>query len=179
MYHSTGGILKINKLARALTTKEPLATLGDKTFPTRPVAHVAPRRSEKGADILNLNSLFNLRDPHPLSGEGLHPTADRYNMSGGSDNVCVAVRLRPFNSRERARGAKCCITVDGNSCTLTHPTGDPNQGRHFAFDHVFDSFTEDVDNVATQKTVWEAVGVPVLEAAWGGYNGKVAGLLNT
>ena len=45
----------------------------------------------------------------------------------------------------------------------------PSQ-RQFTFDYVFDSFTEEEDKVATQRVVWDAIGAPVLEAAWGGYN---------
>jgi hypothetical protein len=101
-----------------------------------------------------------------------------------NDNVCVAVRLRPFNDRERMRDAKCCVIVDPqqpNSCRLVPPQAESTPdsqkpgvpGRSFTFDHVFDSFTADHDRVATQRTVWEAVGIPVLEAAWGGYNVSV------
>ena len=100
-----------------------------------------------------------------------------------NDNVCVAVRLRPFNDRERMRDAKCCVVIDPqqpNSCRLVAPQAEtavdpqkPGPGRFFTFDHVFDSFTADQNRVATQRTVWEAVGIPVLEAAWGGYNVSV------
>ena len=30
----------------------------------------------------------------------------------GDENVRVAVRMRPFNDREKKMGAKCCITMD-------------------------------------------------------------------
>lgn len=86
--------------------------------------------------------------------------------------MCVAVRLRPFNEREKARDAKRCVMVDParpNSCMLVNPV-DTSLSRQFTFDHVFDSFTEDPEQNATQRTVWEAVGRPVLEAAWEGYN---------
>ena len=92
-----------------------------------------------------------------------------------SDNVCVAVRVRPFNERERSRDATCCVVVDPekpNTCTLQNPS-DPMLQRQFTFDHVFDSFTDDPARLATQRTVWEAVGMPLLEAAWEGYNSTV------
>ena len=92
-----------------------------------------------------------------------------------SDNICVAVRVRPFNDREKTRAAKQCLHVDPgvpNSITLQNPA---NLGakKVFTFDHVFDSFTEDASRVATQRTVWEAVGKPLLDAAWDGYNSTV------
>lgn len=89
-----------------------------------------------------------------------------------TSNICVAVRLRPFNERERTRDAKLVVVVDParpNVCTLTHPS-DSSQSRNFTFDHVFDSFTDDLEHVATQRKVWEAIGLPVLDAAWQGYN---------
>jgi hypothetical protein len=92
-----------------------------------------------------------------------------------SDNVCVAVRVRPFNDREKKRAAKQCLYVDPelpNSITLKNP-GDPSAQKAFTFDHVFDSFTDDATRMATQRSVWEAVGKPILDAAWEGYNSTV------
>jgi len=90
-------------------------------------------------------------------------------------NVSVAVRLRPFNDNEKARGSKCCIIIDPNKsnvCRLVNPS-DPSISRQFTFDHIFNSFSEDPSITATQKTVWEAVGRPIVEAAWDGYNSTI------
>lgn len=37
------------------------------------------------------------------------------------ENVKVAVRVRPFNSREKARNAKLIVDMNGPSTTLTNP----------------------------------------------------------
>ena len=35
-----------------------------------------------------------------------------------SDNIQVAVRVRPFNNREKALKTKCIVRMDDSSCTL-------------------------------------------------------------
>ena len=37
------------------------------------------------------------------------------------ENVKVAVRTRPFNSREKARNAKLIVAMSGNSTKITNP----------------------------------------------------------
>ena len=37
------------------------------------------------------------------------------------ENVKVAVRVRPFNSREKARDAKLIVAMSGNSTKITNP----------------------------------------------------------
>ena len=37
------------------------------------------------------------------------------------ENVKVAVRVRPFNSREKARDAKLIVAMSGNSTKITTP----------------------------------------------------------
>ena len=65
-------------------------------------------------------------------------------------SVKVAVRVRPFNDREKERGAKCCIWMVCSSLFSKGPsTGitEPNSGREkvFTFDYSFwshDQFEE-------------------------------------
>ena len=38
---------------------------------------------------------------------------------GDSESIRVAVRVRPFNAREAARGCKCCVEMSGEtSCRI-------------------------------------------------------------
>ena len=39
-----------------------------------------------------------------------------------ADNVKVAVRVRPFNGREKGMGAKCIVRMEGSETFLTDPT---------------------------------------------------------
>ena len=82
----------------------------------------------------------------------------------GDTNVRVAVRCRPFNSREKAMADMSkCISIKGEQVVIIGPTGEEHS---FAFDYVFD------DN-STQPEVWQDVGLPILEKAFCGYNGTI------
>jgi kinesin family protein 1 len=83
------------------------------------------------------------------------------------DNVKVAVRVRPFNGREKERNAQCIIKMDGATTSITNPeNGDI---KNFAFDYSYWSHAPS-SNFATQKTVFDDLGIGVLENAWKGYN---------
>ena len=47
-------------------------------------------------------------------------------------NVRVGVRVRPFNARERSRGASLVVAMDGATTTLTHP--ETHVAKSFTFD---------------------------------------------
>ncbi|KAH9487863.1 Kinesin-like protein kif28p [Bulinus truncatus] len=95
------------------------------------------------------------------------------------DNVKVAVRVRPFNAREKARSAQLIISMNGNQTTITDPakTGEP---KSFAFDYSYwshDGYTEKdgyfapkESRYADQKKVFDDLGKGVLDNAWKGYN---------
>ena len=83
-------------------------------------------------------------------------------------SVKVAVRCRPFNSREEKRSAKCIIEMQGMSTRITNPTtGKPNT---FAFDYSHWSFNKDDSHFATQDTVYADLGTEMLDGAFEGYN---------
>ncbi|KAK3593182.1 hypothetical protein CHS0354_039667 [Potamilus streckersoni] len=102
-------------------------------------------------------------------------------MPAGSDSVKVAVRVRPFNQREKNAGSKCIISMNGQTTVITNPeNGDT---KSFSYDHSYwshDDFNEDEDGVyhpaspegpyADQKTVFNDLGKGVLDNAWQGYN---------
>eukprot|EP00045_Choanoeca_perplexa_P012559 m.137426 g.137426 ORF g.137426 m.137426 type:complete len:975 (+) comp16054_c1_seq5:1658-4582(+) len=93
--------------------------------------------------------------------------------------VRVAVRVRPFNSREKAAGSKLIIKMKGESTTIVDPSDQSE--KVFAFDHSYwshDGFEEKSDGYlsptsekyADQKKVFEDLGQGVLANAWEGYN---------
>lgn len=51
-----------------------------------------------------------------------------------AENVKVAVRVRPFNKREKERGAKICIEMEGQRTTIIDVTGE-HAPKDFAFDY--------------------------------------------
>eukprot|EP00761_Pharyngomonas_kirbyi_P009838 gb/GECH01009856.1/.p1 GENE.gb/GECH01009856.1/~~gb/GECH01009856.1/.p1 ORF type:complete len:1270 (+),score=336.42 gb/GECH01009856.1/:1-3810(+) len=81
-----------------------------------------------------------------------------------SDSVRVAVRVRPFNEREKKAGANCVVEMEGPNTTITNPEN--GQKKTFTYDFSYDSF----NGVATQQNVFEDLGKDVLENAWEGFN---------
>ena len=67
-----------------------------------------------------------------------------------ADNVKVAVRVRPFNSREKERDASCIIQMNGNVTSITNPEN--GEVKNFAFDYSYWSHAP-ADNFATQKVL--------------------------
>ncbi|XP_062872912.1 kinesin-like protein KIF1A isoform X1 [Trichomycterus rosablanca] len=89
-------------------------------------------------------------------------------MAGAS--VKVAVRVRPFNSREMSKESKCIIQMSGNTTTIINPK-QPKENKSFNFDYSYWSHTtpEDV-NFACQKQVYQDIGEEMLLHAFEGYN---------
>ncbi|KAK8115124.1 kinesin motor domain-containing protein [Apiospora kogelbergensis] len=97
----------------------------------------------------------------------------------GGGNIKVVVRCRPFNSREKDRGAKCIVEMEGNQTVLTPPPeaqaaaakgkGDGTV-KAFAFDRSYWSFDKDANNYAGQQNLFDDLGHPLLENAFEGYN---------
>uniref|UniRef100_A0A667ZJD0 Kinesin motor domain-containing protein n=1 Tax=Myripristis murdjan TaxID=586833 RepID=A0A667ZJD0_9TELE len=54
----------------------------------------------------------------------------------GKDCVKVAVRVRPFNKRERDAGSSCIISMASSSITIQDPRNAHNR-RSFCFDYTY------------------------------------------
>ncbi|XP_064623097.1 kinesin-like protein KIF28P [Lineus longissimus] len=98
-----------------------------------------------------------------------------------SDSVKVAVRVRPFNQREKNANSKCVISMSGKTTVIRHP--DTGEEKTFAFDHSYwshDGFKVNGNGVnvteseftkyADQQSVFSDLGQGVLDNAWQGYN---------
>lgn len=98
------------------------------------------------------------------------------------ENVKVAVRCRPFNSREKERNAKLIISMDGPTTEIRDPSGD-KEPKKFTFDYSYwshDGFVEQDDKVLAkdgpnskyhgQEEVFNDLGRGVLENAYNGFN---------
>lgn len=95
-------------------------------------------------------------------------------------SVKVAVRVRPFNNRENAEGAVLCIEMQGKMTKVFSP----ELTKEFFFDYSYwshNNFVEDPDsgqmvkdgpssNYADQRTVYNDLGVGVLNNAFDGYH---------
>ncbi|KAI7519481.1 kinesin family protein, partial [Hortaea werneckii] len=97
-------------------------------------------------------------------------------------NIKVVVRVRPFNSREKERKAKCIVSMKDVQTVLTPPHTDPNAKQSkgvkaalegtktFAFDKSYWSFDRENGEFAGQENVFEDLGTPLLDNAFKGYN---------
>ncbi|XP_038605625.1 kinesin-like protein KIF1A isoform X12 [Tachyglossus aculeatus] len=90
-------------------------------------------------------------------------------MAGAS--VKVAVRVRPFNSREMSRDSKCIIQMTGSTTTIVNPKQPKETPKSFSFDYSYWSHTTPADiNYASQKQVYHDIGEEMLQHAFEGYN---------
>ncbi|VDK37012.1 unnamed protein product [Gongylonema pulchrum] len=71
-------------------------------------------------------------------------------------SVKVAVRVRPFNSREITNNAKMIITIG------------PERTHSFNFDYSYWSFSKNDSNFASQQQVYQDLGVEMLDHAFEG-----------
>ncbi|XP_075935421.1 kinesin-like protein KIF1A isoform X1 [Anarhichas minor] len=89
-------------------------------------------------------------------------------MAGAS--VKVAVRVRPFNSREIGKDSKCIIQMSGNTTTIANPK-QAKDNKSFNFDYSYWSHTSPEDiNFASQVQVYKDIGEEMLLHAFEGYN---------
>ncbi|XP_069382379.1 kinesin-like protein KIF1B isoform X27 [Paralichthys olivaceus] len=90
-------------------------------------------------------------------------------MSGAS--VKVAVRVRPFNSREMSKDSKCIIQMQGNTTTILNPKAPKEPAKTFSFDYSYWSHTTPEDpSFASQNLVFNDIGKEMLQHAFEGYN---------
>eukprot|EP00051_Salpingoeca_urceolata_P018835 m.267969 g.267969 ORF g.267969 m.267969 type:complete len:1177 (+) comp19290_c0_seq13:198-3728(+) len=103
-------------------------------------------------------------------------------MPDDAAGVKVAVRVRPFNSREEKRNAKLIIAMDGNVTTIQDPSKPDEPPRKFTFDYSYwshDGFVKREgdeyllpadDRYADQERVFRDLGQGVLDNAFAGFN---------
>ena len=84
----------------------------------------------------------------------------------GSDlTVRVAVRCRPFNSKEKANGESSIVTFTDQQIVIRDPNN-PGEVQNFGFDLLFDENSK-------QEDVFAAIGKPILDKAFEGFNGTI------
>ncbi|XP_029474242.1 kinesin-like protein KIF14 [Rhinatrema bivittatum] len=82
--------------------------------------------------------------------------------------VIVAVRVRPFSSREKSEHAYQVVFMSGQETIVQHP--ETKQAHNFVYDFSFWSFDKPHSNYASQEMVYKKLAVPLLERAFEGYN---------
>lgn len=82
----------------------------------------------------------------------------------------VAVRVRPFASRENNRSCKCIIGMHGPTTTILNPRNLSEKPKSFNFDYSYWSHDENDAHFASQKQVYADIGKEMLAHAFEGYN---------
>ncbi|XP_034663919.1 kinesin-like protein Klp98A isoform X3 [Drosophila subobscura] len=91
----------------------------------------------------------------------------------------VAVRVRPFNTRENDMDAQLIIEMEGKKTRLSKPRlqsiRDAGRDNHhdFTFDYSYWSFDAEDPHFATQEQVYSDLGNDVVDCAYEGYNACV------
>ncbi|XP_053965545.1 kinesin-like protein unc-104 isoform X3 [Anastrepha ludens] len=88
-------------------------------------------------------------------------------------SVKVAVRVRPFNSREIGRESKCIIEMTGATTAITNPKVPPNSSeaiKRFNFDYSYWSHNPRDPEFSTQEMVYKDIGEEMLQHSFDGYN---------
>ncbi|XP_026743033.1 kinesin-like protein Klp98A [Trichoplusia ni] len=95
-------------------------------------------------------------------------------------SVKVAVRVRPFNQREKDMGAKLIVQMEGKKTRLltVKNSKEQNDGtrekyKDFTFDHSYWSFAHEDSQYASQEQVFADLGLDVIDSAFEGYNACV------
>lgn len=81
------------------------------------------------------------------------------------ENIRVAVRCRPMNERELREQAVSCFTSENGNAILTN-LENPSEKHTFAYDFVYGCDS-------AQEQVFLDIGAPILDRAFGGYNGTI------
>lgn len=82
--------------------------------------------------------------------------------------VTVAVRVRPFNSREKEEKTSQVIFMKGQETVVHHP--DTKQSYTFNYDFSFCSLDKSNSTFASQKMIYETLAKPLLQWAFEGFN---------
>ncbi|KAL7642674.1 UNVERIFIED_CONTAM: hypothetical protein RMT77_007239 [Armadillidium vulgare] len=138
-------------------------------------------RTVNGAHLtpLNLNQRLPsqglLMDSHSKKGDIQTPSGIIYDLDRRDDEsdsssslVSVGVRVRPISERESQNSNICnIISMNGNEVTVRCENGSIHT---FSYDYCFDSSNKRDLNYASQKSVYECVGKPLLSHVFEGYN---------
>ncbi|OWZ23501.1 Kinesin [Phytophthora megakarya] len=83
-----------------------------------------------------------------------------------AENIRVAVRCRPMNERENREQSVSCFTCGPNGSAVLTNMDNPTEKHEFGFDFVYGCDSK-------QETVFQDIGLPLLDRAFAGYNGTI------
>ncbi|XP_065367327.1 kinesin-like protein Klp98A [Calliphora vicina] len=93
-----------------------------------------------------------------------------------SSSIKVAVRVRPFNTREIDMDAQCIVEMESKKTRLLKPKVQSMRDmlfHDFTFDYSYWSYDKNDKHFATQQQVYSDLGTDVIDCAFEGYNACV------
>ncbi|KAM9324547.1 kinesin-like protein KIF14 [Gastrophryne carolinensis] len=144
----------------AVTPKRPPVSISDAT---RKIP-ISTGQKGKTEETSVLPEPLQVKDEAPSSPPGVDDGSHKEENCA----VTVAVRVRPFSSRERTENDPQVVFMKGQETFVQPP--DSRQNHSFLFDFSFWSFDESDPTFAGQETVYEKLVVPLLERSLLGYN---------
>ena len=72
---------------------------------------------------------------------------------GEADHVKVAVRVRPFNAREKQRNARCIVDMQNATTLVYNPQNVEEEPKKFTFDYSYwshDGYQQESENSYAQ-----------------------------
>lgn len=86
-----------------------------------------------------------------------------------TDKIKIAVRVRPFNDREK--GDTNIIAMDGNNWSITNPQNE--EVKKFTFDRCIWSHDNTTKKLETNEHVFNTLGQELLENTYAGFNSTI------
>lgn len=86
-----------------------------------------------------------------------------------TDKIKIAVRLRPFNEREK--GEDNIIKMVGSTCSIVDPK--TNEEKKFNFDKCIWSHDGEGRSLETNEHVFNSLGKELLDNVYSGYNATI------
>ncbi len=113
--------------------------------------------------------------PQRARSSGRSKGKHRQEISADQDHVKVAIRVRPFNSREKRKGSKLCVSMPNkNSCMIWSEA--KQKKKTFHFDYCYWSHNnEQLQGFTKQSDVFADLGHLYVDNAFKGYNSSVFG----
>nr|CAB3259032.1 kinesin-like protein KIF14 [Phallusia mammillata] len=157
-----GSNIPCKKLFSVSATKQIISSPSLSSIPSNTVQHMVNKLQviETGKAVGTTKNVKNVPGvPVPLK---------HVQSSSPEDfTVSVAVRIRPFNQREKDLDAKLALTVNGNQVLVKDSAG---IGHTFLYNYSFWSVDNIHGNFASQKDVYTKLALPLLNASVDGYN---------
>lgn len=85
-----------------------------------------------------------------------------------TEAIKVAVRVRPFNARERELGSQSVVSMSEQTTTVAPLVGPP---KVFTYDYSYWSFDKSSPSFVSQEVIYAEIGQAILDSAVDGYNG--------